>query len=178
MQQTLLALCALLVFSLYALNQHRSETGQELQAVGGEVELMAAERARSLLARITALPYDEADVALASGAQAERVRTDTDGLSTTLGPEAGETVFDDLDDWNGFAGTERVAWNGTDVAFEVRTRVRYVDPLTPADTSAAPTLAKEVVVDLREAGGAPAGRPPVSAVLRQVVTPAWTRRLR
>lgn len=179
MQQTLLALCAVLVFSLYALNRHRADAHHERDAVGGEVELAAAERARALLARASALPYDEADVP--DGADAARVRTDTAGLARTLGPEHGETnpgAYDDVDDWHGHAGTERATWGSSNaVAFRSAVRVRYVRPLDPADTSAVPTLAKEVIVTLREQAPT-AGRPPAIAELRQVVTPAWASRHR
>ena len=172
MQQTLLALCGLLIFSIYALGRHQADARVERDAVAGEVELMVTEQARALLTRIVALPYDEADV----GATVPRVNTT--GLSVRLGRDSLESTpaaYDDVDDWNGFTNPALLAtWDGGTGATHTLTAsvvVRYVNPTNPTATAASPTLAKEVVVTVREAQP-PAGRPAATATLRQVVTPA------
>ncbi len=177
MQQTLLTICALLCFGLFALGRHRANAQNERDAIGGEVELMVTEQARALLTRVTALTYDEADVG------ATRPRTDATGLSTTLGPEAGETNVDnynDADDWNGYSAPLTATWDAGDTAasapaaaqaFTAAVVVRYVSPTNPSATSGSPTMAKEVVVTITEAV-TPQGRPAARATLRQVITPS------
>ncbi|HLA64327.1 MAG TPA: hypothetical protein VK610_07850 [Rhodothermales bacterium] len=174
MQQTLLAICALLVFSLYALSRHRADAENEREAMGGEVDLLVTEQARTLMSRVTALAYDEADIG------ATIPRTDPDGLTNPLGPETGETVetaYDDADDWNGYTATLTRQWDtgssssATAIALTASVAVRYVQPTNPTNASTSPTLAKEVVVMIVEAG-TPQGRRAARATLQQVITPA------
>lgn len=172
MQQTILALCALLVFSLYALNRHRSDAETEREAMGGEIDLIVTEQARALLSQITAKAYDEVDIG------ATIPRTDPDGLSTRLGPETGETAvgaYDDADDWNGYTAPVTGQWDtgssASTVALTATVVVRYVQPTNPRSPSTSPTLAKEVAVMIQEAV-TPQGRPRARATLQQVITPA------
>lgn len=175
MQQTLLAICALLVFSLYALNRHRADAETEREAMGGEVDLLVTEQARALMARVTALAYDEADIG------ATIPRTETDGLTSPLGPETGETgvtAYDDADDWNGYTAPLTGQWDTgttpsstTAIGLTASVVVRYVQPTNPTNASTSPTLAKEVVVTIVETN-APQGRRAARAALQQVITPA------
>lgn len=170
MQQTLLAIVAILVFSFFALNQHRAQAGVERTAIGSEIEALAADVARARLVELTALTYDEADVGRSD------LRNNTSGLSTTLGPDDGElsaAVYDDLDDFTGQIESRTATWEGTDVPFTIAIFVRYVDPDRPSLTSTSPTLAKEVVVTVQETGATAQGRQAALSTLRQVVTPAW-----
>lgn len=169
MPQTLLAVCAILAFSLFALNQHKANERIELAAIGSEIELAATDVARDQLTLITSFAYDEADV----GSSA--LRTDISGLSP-IGPDGGESdrsLFDDMDDFHNYIDTLSVDWHGTDIDLMVTAEIRYVDPNNPDQTSASPTLAKEVAVIVAELDENHAGRAQVIVQLIQVLTPAW-----
>lgn len=165
MPQTLLALAAVLTFSLFALSQHGAKAEAEEFAVTAEVELAAGQLGRDRLATVLARRFDE--VATDRG-----VRVDPAGLSTALGRdgEAAEADFDDVDDFSGVVRTTARDWMGGTLAFTDSVSVRYVDKtfLTP---SAAPTLAKEVTVVVRAVPQGFVGTPPIVAELTQIVTP-------
>lgn len=167
MPQTLLALCALLIFSVYALSRHRDDAGLERRAVSDELELAAAGLLRERLAALDLLAFDEADVG--------RTSIRTVPPAGPLGLDAGETAtgpFDDIDDVDGLVESRAAQTGVGTVLFDVRYAVRYVDPADPATPSATPTLAKEVSVQATEVAAGPTERPPVSATLRRVFTPA------
>ena len=174
MQQTLLALCAVLVFSIYALNTTRDEAASERESVTSGAEGAAAEVARGRLTYAERLAFDEVDVGRSQGGGGGIRMTPT---SSPLGPDEGEVdaaAFDDLDDFNGHI-EERAAPPGRDadglLRFTVTHRVQYVNPSTLAPSAVA-TLAKEVHVRVVETGPGRGGRPPVAVDLRKVFTPA------
>ncbi|MDX1438699.1 MAG: hypothetical protein R3284_02245 [Rubricoccaceae bacterium] len=171
MPQTLLAVCAIMAFSFFALGQHKSNAELERKAITSEIELAATDIARDQLVAITSHVYDEVDV------DRTDLRRDAVGLSALLGPDAGESsieFFDDLDDFNAFNDTLSVEWHGTNLTFAVTANVRYVDANQPETPSASPSLAKEVVVSVTEVRSENADRPNVSASLAHVITPVWT----
>ncbi len=170
MPQTLLAIAAILAFSLFAINQHKANADLEQTAIASEIELAATDVARDRLVTITSLVYDEADIGRTE------LRRDETGLSA-VGPDAGESsmnLFDDLDDFHGFIDTLSVDWHGTPLSFAVTASIRYVEPNQPDVTSGTPTLAKEVAVSVAEIRADNAERAGVFATLIHVVTPAWT----
>lgn len=168
MQQTLLALVAILVFSYFALSQHTAKASTERVALTAEVEMAGARVARQRLANVLARRFDEAD------ADEGRVRTSPTGLST-LGPDTGETTeadYDDVDDVHGQpARTVTTEWMGSTLAFTDSVSVQYLDDDT-LQPVVGPTLTKEVTVTVRAVSQGFIGRPPVAATLRQIVTPS------
>ena len=173
MQQTLLALVAILTFSVFALQQHEVAADVERFAITAEVEFAAQRLARQRLATLLTYPFDEADVGVT------RVRTSPAGLSA-LGPDDGETAdphYDDVDDFHGApAQTVSEPWMDGTIDFAQAATVRYVTLGASGVTgSAAPTLAKEVTVEVRAAPAGFIGTPPVAARLSQVVTPSSQR---
>ncbi|MCH7639490.1 MAG: hypothetical protein IH855_08520 [Bacteroidetes bacterium] len=169
MPQTLLAVCAILVFSFFALNQHKANERLEQAAIGSEIELAATDVARDQLTLITSFAYDEADVGSST------LRSDVSGLSA-IGPDGGESdrsLYDDIDDFHNYIDTLSVDWYGQDIEVMATAEIRYVDPDNPDETSASPTLAKEVAVTVAELESNPAGRAQVMVRLIQVLTPAW-----
>lgn len=166
MQQTILALAALLCFAYLTLGQQRGSQDVERRAVTRAIELAAADLARARMVEVERLAFDEED----TGRQGIRLRPS----KTALGADAGESVgsYDDVDDWNS-AGTirERVPVGSDSLSFDVRVTVRYVKDDDPAATSSTPTFTKQVEVAVAEAP-APVGRPAATATLRRVVTPA------
>lgn len=172
MPQTLLALAAILLFSLFAMSQHTATADAGRFAITGEVEMAAARLARQRLATVTVRAFDEADVGQ------DRVRTEAIGLSP-LGPDDGvlletsEADFDDVDDDHGAPARVALApWMDESITFTDSVSVRYV-AVGPSgiSPSATPTLMKEVTVIVRAAPTGFVGTPTVAAVLSQVVTP-------
>lgn len=176
MQQTILALAAILVFSFFALNQHRAEASAERTAVGSEIELAATDLARARLVEATALAFDEALV----GDARFSVETNTLTRSRNFGPgndadEDEDTPADDVDDLHEVIVSETTTYDGRPIAFTVVYAVRYVRedaPGTGVDRNER-TPAKEVTVTVQEVVSGPTARPPVRCTLSQVITPAW-----
>ena len=179
MGQTLLTVAAILVFSLFALNQHRAQAQAEHDAMGSEIEFAAAELARAELMEATALAFDEALI----GSHLLLVDPNILTLPGAFGPggdpgETASTLPDDVDDLNGVTETVTVRRDGQagrTTPFTITRAVRYVLVYAPGMSAggATRTLAKEVAVTVQEVTTAPTGRPPVRATLTQVVTPAW-----
>ena len=172
MQQTLLALVAILVFSFFALSQHEAKADAEQFAVTAEVEFAAQRLARQRLATVLAKAFDEADVGLV------RARTSPTGLSA-IGPDDGvteeltEADYDDVDDFHGHpAQAASAAWMDESIAFTHAVTVRYVTVTgSGIEASAAPTLSKEVTVTVAAAPTGFVGTPQIAATLSQIVTP-------
>ena len=166
MQQTLLALAAVLAFSVYAFSQHQATADVEKKVVTAEYEHAAAELAQRRLATVVTYGFDEADLGR------EGVRLTAAGLSR-LGPDDGEITeadFDDVDDFHAApARPVDVLWMGQPLAFTDSVSVQYVDPVS-LQPSATPTLAKEITVTLRALPAGWIGTPPVVAELRQIVS--------
>ena len=172
MPQTILALAAVLVFSLFALSQHRSEASTEQRAIGSEIEIAATNVARQQLVALSALSFDE-NIALDPNAE---LREAGSIYSPSLGFDAGEslTIYDDLDDLHGQQLAVSADYKGVTLSFLVDVAIRYVDPDAPTLTSASPSAAKEVTVTVTESVPPQGERSPVRVSLKQVFTPAWS----
>ena len=168
MQQTLLSLVAILIFSFFALSQHGTKADAERAAITAEVEAAGAHLARQRLGDVLSRRFDEVDE------DAGRARTSATGLSA-LGADLGETAEDAFDDVDDFAGrparTVTAEWMGQTLTFTDSVAVRYLDGGT-LQPVAGPTLSKEVVVFVRPVTAGFEGQAPVVATLRQIVTPA------
>jgi hypothetical protein len=179
MGQTLLAVVAILVFSFFALNQHRARASADGAAMGSEVELAAADLARTRLVEAAALAFDEVVI----GSTALQVDPNTLTLASAFGPagdpgEDGTAPADDVDDLAGISETVttlRDGRTGREMRFTVAHAVRYVRADAPGTgvPLSERTLAKEVSVTVAEDVTAGAERPPVRCTLSQVITPAW-----
>jgi len=170
MPQVLLAVVAILAFSLFALNQHQAQKHIEQLAIVSEIELAATDTARDQLMMLARFAFDEADVGSSD------LRTDVTGLSP-IGPDAGETdesLYDDIDDFHNFVDTLSVDWHGQPMEMVVTAEIRYVNANDPDQTSSVPTMAKELAVTVGESDSDPEGRPRVMVRLLQVLTPAWS----
>ena len=177
MQQTILALAAILTFSVYALTRHSADAEIERFAITAEVEMAATDIATARLSTVLARGFDEADRAR------ESTRTRPDGLSPigVADPdEAVEDQFDDVDDYHGVARSSVRPWFGEDLVFTDSVSVRYVDPANPSATvpPGSLELGKEITVTVFAAPAGYVGSPPIGARVRQVVTPASQARYR
>jgi hypothetical protein len=181
MGQTLLVVVAILVFSIFALNQHRARASAEHTAMGSEIELAATDLARTRLVEATALAFDEAVIGLVGFQVDPSILTPARAFGPGRDPgEDGTTPADDVDDLAGTSTgvtTLRDGLTGREMRFTVAYAVRYVRADAPGSgvPLAQRTLAKEVSVTVTEdvAAGAGAERPPVRCTLSQVITPAW-----
>lgn len=171
MQQTILALAALLAFSIYMLTRHNTEAEFERIAITAEMEMAATDIATARLAEVLANAFDEADRGR------EGTRSTTDGLSTigtTDADEPDESAFDDIDDYHTVARAVQRPWEGNALVFTDSVSVRYVDPADLSGTlpASTKTLAKEVTITVFAAPIGFIGTPPIGAQLRQIATPA------
>ena len=178
MGQTILAVVAILVFSIFALNQHRAQASTELNAMGSEISIAATNLARERLIAATALAFDENVIGLTGFKVDPEDLTPFDRFGPGLDPGDDGAHPDDVDDFFGVTEAvtvERDGEAGREIHFTVTYGVRYVLPDAPGNPSPdnRPTLAKEVLVNVVEEPDGQTGRPPVIATLTQVVTPAW-----
>lgn len=173
MQQTLLALVAILIFSFFALSQHEVRADAEVTALSAEVEMAGARLARERLADVLSRRFDEQDESHT------RARTTPLGLTAAadLGPDADETLeadFDDVDDFHGRpARVLETEWMGQRVTFTDSVTVRYIEYGASGafEEVDARTLMKQVTVYVRAQPDGFVGTPPIAATLRQIATP-------
>ncbi len=172
MQQTLLCLAAVLVFSLFGLGRHRALAAAERSEARRETEAAALATTERWAATLVDAAFDEADL---DRTQPMRLAGQTAGLTprARFGPaeEPAVVAFDDVDDYDGLdlVETQRAALGV--VAFRVRIAVAYADPATFAPVSgSAITTAKVAVVTVTEVRTD--GERPATATLPVRVTPA------
>ena len=168
MPQTLLALCAVLIFSVFALSQHSAKASTERFAITAEVEMAAGRLARQRLATVLTKEFDEVDIGTS------RARTGAAGLSP-IGADDGENAeanFDDVDDFDGVSAPMTSNWMGESIEFTGEVAVRYVRMTASGiQGSSTPTTSKEVTVTVRAAPAGFVGTPEIAATLSQIVTP-------
>ena len=167
MQQTILALAAILAFAYLALGRQRHDNDVERRAIGVEAELAATDLAQAQMSAMERLAFDEDDTG--------RTGIRTVPSAAPLGPDADETdtaAYDDVDDWHGHTSIVEVPVGQGAFRYRLRVRVRYVRDRDPSQGSGNATLTKELFVRVDEVPPAATDRPPAQAHLRRVVTPA------
>ena len=143
--QTMLAMGALLILSTLAINQQRSIFFLQQDAYVRELESVAADWAKIRLHEITeGHAFDEKRLSMTV------LDPDTDDLTlpTSLGEdlnENGVSDYDDIDDFDGLTEDFVHTLNNETFGLRATYTVRYVDPLTADTTSAARTLAKQII---------------------------------
>ncbi len=172
MQQTLLCLAAVLVFSLFGLSRHRALAADERAEVRRETEAAALATAERWAATLTDAAFDEADL---DRTQPMRLAGQTTGLTPKARfgarEEATVAAFDDIDDYAGYDRTETARAALGLVLLRVHIDVAYADPATFAPVSGSlVTTAKVAVVTVTEVRTD--GQTRVTATLPVRVTPA------
>jgi hypothetical protein len=133
MQQTLLALGALLIVTTISMNQQRSIFMLQRTAYLRELEAAASDYAQLRLSEVASLAFDEARIGMAT------LNTDISDLtaSPSFGVEGGETAgtpatFDDIDDFHGYVDST-VTHTLSNETYRLRATytVQYVDPISP-----------------------------------------------
>lgn len=146
--QTMLAMGALLILSTLSINQQKSIFLLQQGAHVRELESAAADWAKVRLHQIAdGEAFDETRLSMTV------LDTGTGDLTApaALGADAGESVvgdFDDIDDYDGFVEDVTHTLSNETYALRATYTVRYVDPLTADTSSAARTLAKQIIADV------------------------------
>jgi|GEM_PF-4755290 len=140
MQETLLALGALMIIMLIAVNQQRSTIHIHEQVYAREISQARDDFAVRLLEGISnEMSFDEQTMALTD------IPTNVSSLSDLLGPDLGETVdstFDDIDDFEAYRDTFMHVISADTFFFDVTFSVTYIDDDNTTTTSK--TFAKEI----------------------------------
>ena len=140
MQETLLALGALMIIMLIAVNQQRSTIHIHEQVYIREVSQARDDFAVRLLEGISnEMSFDELTMALTD------IPTNVSSLSDLLGPDSGETVdstFDDIDDFDAYRDTFIHVISADTFFFDVTFSVTYIDD--DNTITASKTFAKEI----------------------------------
>lgn len=155
MQQTLLALLALMMATFLNFNQMKTELQKQRQVVRAEMEQMALGVGMQTMEVIRARAFDEATV----GKTADRI-TDPSTFRSSFGGgmscEAfgGDQTCDSVGDFHEMTpATETFETPEFDMEFTVEVEVRYVD--ASMQVTGGPTFRKEVVVHVQDAGDDP-----------------------
>lgn len=171
MQQTILALAAILSFTYLALGRQRHDNDVDRRTIAIEAELAATDVARARMSVLERMAFDEDDYN-----EAGELRSGVRMTAPTSPPGREESRvddYDDVDDWDGYEDEVSVPVGQGALRFDVRVDVQYVrddDPMRHSGGSA--TLTKEIVVTAVEDQEGETDRPPATATLRRVVTPA------
>lgn len=165
MNQTLLALAAVVSFTYYAYGRHQSDLDVERRALSSETELAATEVATAVMGEVLQLAWDHADV----GTTAVRILPPTSGLGPDKG-EAGASAYNDIDDFDGLKTQRSVSVGAGELQFDVQVEVEFVDAFDPEKVVASPTLAKRVEVWVKTPAAAP-GSPSATVKVHRVVSP-------
>lgn len=150
MQQTLLALLALLLAMLLTVQHQRRAAREHLMALRAEVGVMATGIAVDRLDEVSMLAFDE-------NTRLEATVASAAGLTAPAGFGAGlDTPSDDVDDMHAvMVDTARVMGADT-LWFRIHTAVTYADPADPDAATTTRTKFKRVSVRVYNTNLAPA----------------------
>jgi hypothetical protein len=163
MQQTLLALLALMVATLLSLTQMQSRLQDQREVFQSEMKEMAIGVATQTLEVVRARAFDENTI----GVPEDSITSPSDLTEPpfTTGKHCqafgGPDTCDDVDDFHQMKPvTVPFETPEFDIDFEVRAEVRYVDAsMNPVST---PTFRKEVVFKIQDAGSDPYIQEPIT----------------
>ena len=163
MPQTSLALLGIVLASVLALHQSRSGVRTERQTEAAEVQALAAEVAMERMARLEAVPFDQAVVGAYVSAPSEL----TAMVGGTFVPTGPDPAGDDLDDANGesveapydLRESEGVGVGG--VRLRTTVVVRYVSEADGETVAPTPTRFKRATVTVAPAAAGPGVAKPV-----------------
>jgi len=147
MQQTILAIGALLIIMTTAMLYQRSNMLTQELAYIRQIEVAAEDAARTKLEGLATLAFDETVV----GSPGVVPDLNTLTASASFGLDSGESyplIIDDVDDYHGIKDTiwHSVSANADSFSFVVDYTVKYLT--TDNVVSAAQTTQKELIVDI------------------------------
>src|SRR4030066_2019547 len=135
--QMLLSLGALIFLSTIVLRFNRAVLTSDEVMYNSKFNVLAASLCTSLIEEARGKAFDQETDSAAV--------TKVDQLSTTLGPDFGETyeTFNDFDDFNGFIKVDSTM---PSAVFYVTSKVNYIDASDPNKISSSPTWRKAITV--------------------------------
>ncbi len=142
MPQTILAVLALMMATLFAHQQQRSYVRTQVNMVRNELALQGTGVAESVLSEIGSMEFDDATK--------DNNKVGSPGDLTPpneLGSEGGQA--DDIDDFHGQVLQEERAFRGDFLKFEVKVQVVYVDEDDMETERTSQTKAKKATVTVR-----------------------------
>ena len=138
MPQTMLSILALMLATMFAVQQQRHTAYTQLSMIRGEISTQSTGVAVDRLEEIGSMAFDEATVGGNSVASA--------ALLTSGAPFSADSPGNDIDDFNGVAvDTFRIAGMDT-LRFRVQSRVRYANPNDVGQEVGGPTKVKKATV--------------------------------
>jgi len=163
MQQTLLALLALMVVTLFSLTQMQSRLQDQREVFQSEMKEMAIGVATQTLEVVRARAFDENTIGVPKDSITSPSALTSPPFDTGKHCKAfgGPDTCDDIDDFHEMKPAI-VPFQAPDftVDFKVRAKVRYVDAsLNPVST---PTFRKEVVFKIQDTGSDPYIKEPIT----------------
>jgi len=164
MQQTLLALLALMIATMLSLSQMQSDLQDQNQVVQAEMKEMAIGVATQTLEVIRARAFDDKTIGVSKSDITNPVADLTKppfSQGNDCAAFGGSDTCDDVDDFHKME-TAVVPFEASEfeVKFNVDARVRYVD--ANQDSSGTPTFRKEVILTIQDKGKDPHIRKPIT----------------
>lgn len=138
----LLALGAVVLFSIVAVNTNRTLANHSRLLMESELEYTAVAKGQELIDRAKTLAFDETTVGGGVPGTIPSGFTAPAGLGTAVDNDS--AGFDDFDDYHQYTVTD-TTMNGI---FQLTAAVRYVSESNPDSTVAQPTLRKRLAVTI------------------------------
>ena len=137
--QTMITLSAMVLLSFLILRVNNLFLQTNTTLYTTKFDVLAFSLAQSMIQEIESENFDQSTV--------NAVVSSTASLSTTLGPESGETyaTFDDIDDFNNYT---RSVTNLPSAVFNLKCKVEYVNSATPDVATTTPTWNKRITVSV------------------------------
>ena len=137
--QTMLTVLAMVLLSFLMLRVNNLNLNTTTTLNTTKFEVLAFSLAESMIQEISANAFDQQTVSA--------VVSSPSSLTTTLGPESGETfaTYNDIDDFDNYARTDTVP-EKSGVVFNIRCTVDYVNSTTPDVPTATKTWNKLITV--------------------------------
>lgn len=135
--QTMITLFAMVLLSFLILRVNRLFMQTNTTLYTTKFDVLACSLAQAMIQEIEANAFDQNTVSA--------VVSSTASLSTTLGPEFGETyaTYNDIDDFNNYT---RTVSNLPSAVFYIKCKVDYVTSAAPDVATSTPTWNKRITV--------------------------------
>ncbi len=154
MQQTLLALLALMMATFFNFNQMQTELQKQRQVIRAEMEQMALGVGMQTMEVIRARAYDDATVGATSKITDPTEFVDSFVEGKDCQAFGGSQTCDSVGDFDEMVpATVMFETPEFDMGFVVEVEVRYVN--ASMEVVAGPTFRKEVVISVQDAGDDP-----------------------
>ncbi len=140
--QMLITISALMLLSTVILNVNRNALTSSMNMSEAKYEILAVSMGSALIEEAFSKAFDEQTAN-------NNLVEDLTELSTTLGPDGGETsrkVFDDFDDYDGYVDSTDFDTTVISADLNIKSRVFYVDPDVSLDSVGSRTWHKKIVV--------------------------------